>query len=82
MEIFGQSFGLALPWIGGLAVLAILFWVFFRMSNPSETKKNPSLKSDQEKNVKDKLLDKFARGEISHREYKDRIREWEYSNSS
>ena len=80
MEIFGQNFGMAVAWVGGLAILAILFWVFFRMSNPTETKKNPSLKSDQEKEQKDILLDKYARGEISHQQFKDQIRQ--YGNSS
>jgi uncharacterized membrane protein len=74
MEIFGQSFGMALAWVGGLVLLAILFWIFFRMSNPTRTKKNPSLKADEDKARKDRLRDQFARGEISREEYERKIK--------
>ncbi|MBR9999274.1 MAG: hypothetical protein KFF73_09900 [Cyclobacteriaceae bacterium] len=74
MELVGQTFIWALIWIGGLVILVILFWVFVRMSNPENTRKNPSLKEDQDKNRKDMLKDRFARGEIGKKEYEERLR--------
>lgn len=71
MELFGQNFLWALIWIGGLIILVILFWVFIRMSNPEKAEKNPSLKQEPDKNRKDRLKDRYARGEISKAEYEE-----------
>ena len=78
MEIFGGSFLWSVIWIGGGIIMIILFWVFLRMSNPERTKKMPSLKQDPDKNEKDRLKDRYARGEISKEKYEKELEREEH----
>ncbi len=75
MDLFEHGWEMALLYIGGVALLIWIFWLFFRMSNPRGAKKNPALK--EEKNELARLKDQYARGDITREEFEEKKKELE-----
>jgi len=65
---FGEhGWGMGWVWILGLAVLVLIIWLIVKMVN-----QNNSPKQSNNKSALDILKERYARGEISKEEYKEK----------
>jgi putative membrane protein len=68
MHVFGEhGWGMGLGWIIGLAALVLIIWLIVKIANQNDSQRQLGGKS-----ALDILKERYARGEISKEEYKEK----------
>jgi putative membrane protein len=68
MHVFGEhGWGMGWGWIIGLAVIVLIIWLIVKITNQNDNQRQLGGKS-----AFDILKEKYAKGEISKEEYKEK----------